>query len=457
MIIRFVLVFILAVVLSGCGVVYISPGVREGVSQGSKVRVIDITPDTLRAANSSPYRPDTLPAIFGQTAGTGSRSGGTGPLPQPSGSAQDPVPRMALRIPPVPPQQSYRVGIDDVVVLATRAPGSTAEELSGLLAAQNRRQEYTVQDDGSISIPDVGRVEIAGQTLDEAEESIFNALVANQIDPTFSLEVARFNSRRVAIGGQVGKPGVVTIGLSPLYLDEALSAAGGVIAEDIDFASIRLYRDGTLYQIPLMELYSSRRLQRIPLVAGDSLFVDSDYRLERAETYFREQIQLTTARQEERNLQLRELDSEVNRRRAQLQESRDNFIEKLQVDAVDRDYVYVSGEFDRQRRFVMPFNQTVSLADVLFNEGGAPTITGNPSQLYVLRGTSDPRDLSSVTAWKLDARNAAVFLLATKFELRPNDVLFVAEQPITKWNRVITQITPGLIQSTATITSATIN
>lgn len=451
---RIAIALILAAVLSGCGVVYISPGVQEGVTQGAKVRVIDITPSTLRAANASPYRPPTLPAIFAQTAGVGSRGGGTGPLPEPSSGAQNPAPQLALRVPPTPPNTPYRIGVDDVVVLATRAPGSTAEELSGLLAVQNRRQEYTVQDDGSISIPDVGRVEISGMTLDEAEEAIFNALVANQIDPTFSLEVARFNSRRVSIGGKVGAPGVVTIGLSPLYLDEALSAAGGVTAEDIDFATIRLYRDGTLYQIPLMELYSNRSLQRIPLTAGDALFVDSDYRLDRAETYFREQIQLSTARQDERSLQLAELDSEIDRRRAQLNESRNNFRDRIEFDAVDRDYVYLTGEVFEQRRFVMPFEQTVSLADALFNDGGAPTITGNPSELYVLRGSSDPRDLGSVTAWKLNARNAALFTMATQFQLRPNDVVFVAEQPITKWNRVITQITPGLIQSSAVVVAS---
>ena len=46
-------------------------------------------------------------------------------------------------------------------------------------------------------------------------------------------------------------------------------------------------------------------------------------------------------------------------------------------------------------------------------------------------------------------RNAANFLLATRFQLRPNDVIFVAEQPVTKWNRVITQITPSLINTAA--------
>ncbi len=90
----------------------------------------------------------------------------------------------------------------DVVLLATKSGASTVEELSGLLAAQNRRQGYTVQDDGgAIAIPDVGRIMLGGMTLEEAEAELFQALVENQIDPSFSLEIAEFNSQRVAVGG----------------------------------------------------------------------------------------------------------------------------------------------------------------------------------------------------------------------------------------------------------------
>jgi len=34
-------------------------------------------------------------------------------------------------------------------------------------------------------------------------------------------------------------------------------------------------------------------------------------------------------------------------------------------------------------------------------------------------------------------------------ELRPNDIIFVAEQPVTKWNRTVSQIGPSFIQAFA--------
>jgi polysaccharide export outer membrane protein len=55
-----------------------------------------------------------------------------------------------------------------------------------------------------------------------------------------------------------------------------------------------------------------------------------------------------------------------------------------------------------------------------------------------------------VTAWNLDARNAAAFTLATRFEMRPDDIVFVAPQPITTWNRALQQLFPTLINLGAT-------
>ncbi|WP_283180206.1 hypothetical protein [Gemmobacter sp. 24YEA27] len=63
----------------------------------------------------------------------------------------------------------------------------------------------------------------------------------------------------------------------------------------------------------------------------------------------------------------------------------------------------------------------------------------------MLRGSADPREFGALTAWHLDAGAAAGLMLATRFEMRPNDVVYIAQQPVTKWDRVVSQITPSLI------------
>ncbi|PIL21435.1 hypothetical protein P775_04555 [Puniceibacterium antarcticum] len=360
---------------------------------------------------------------------------------------------METRLPPSAPVRPYTIGIGDVILLATPQTGSTVEQLSGLLAASNSRQGYTVQDDGSISIPNVGRVVVANLTLEAAEAELFQRLVENQIDPTFSLEIAEFNSKKVSIGGAVSSPTVAPISLTPLYLDEALAAAGGITVTDQDYASVRIYRDGNLYQIPLNELYSNRGLQRIPLIDGDSVFVDTTYELDLAQAYFAEQIQIAQFRQQSRIAALNELNAEVTIRRGALDEERENFKTQFDLGSADRDYVYLAGEVGKQSRFPLPFGAKASLADAIYAQGGIPTITGNVRKIYVLRGSPDPREFSALTAWQLDGGNATNLLLATRFELRPNDVIFVAEQPVTRWNRVINQITPTIINTTVAAAS----
>ncbi|KKM68519.1 hypothetical protein LCGC14_1460070 [marine sediment metagenome] len=434
------------ILLSGCGVAYISPKVSDA---GSKVRIVPLTSETVLAANKSTYEPKQLPAVFFQTAGGADGLRGAGPTPSPVSELQTKPGNLALRVPPPTPNTTYHIGVGDVLLLATRGGASTVEELSGLLAAQNRRQGYTVQDDGAIAIPDVGRVKVSDLTLEEAEAALFQRLLEAQIDPSFSLEIAEFNSKRVSVGGAVGNPTVIPITLTSLTLDQAVAGAGGIQTPDLDYASIRLYRDGDLYQIPLEQYLRRADLQKTRLVAGDSVFVDTEYQLDRAQAYFAEQITLQQFRQQARVQALAELNTVVDLRRASLQEGRANFEAQVQNDAVDRDYAYLAGEVNNSGRFTLPFGRKSTLADALYSEGGFDTMTGNPSQVYVLRGSDDPREFGAVTAWNLDARNAANLILATRMELRPNDVIFVAEQPVTRWNRVLTQITPSIISTVA--------
>lgn len=437
---------VFALALGACGTAYITPKVQTDTAD-VPVRIVSLTGETVLQANQSSYRPKTLPSAFFQNAGTGGSGIGAGALPQ--GAISQPVPQTALqlRLPPPVQNGSYVIGVGDVILLATPTSGNTVEELSGLLAAQNRRQGYTVRDDGAIAIPDIGRIEISGLTLAEAEEIIFQRLVERQIDPTFSVEIAEFNSKRVSIGGAVAKPTVVPIKLNPLTLDEAIAAAGGINAPDLEFSSVRIYRDGSLYQIPVDDLYSNRNLLKTRLTAGDSVFVDTSYDLAQAEAYFDQQITLTSLRNQARRDRLNALQAEVALRRSALQEQRSNFQARLDLGAVNLDYVYLTGELNNPSRFKLPFGQQATLADALFESGGFDNRTANPSQIYVLRGNPDPSAFSAVTAWHLDGANPINMILATRLELRPNDIIFIAEQPVTRWNRVVQQITPSLINA----------
>ena len=434
--------------LASCGTVYRSSSVVPGTSDGTNVRVVPVTAETVVQANRSPFTPKTLPAVFSLTAGGGSLGRGAGALPNPSFEPTTRPGALQLRVPPAVNPGPYEIGVGDVVLLSTPSTGSTVEELSGLLAAQNSRQGYTVQDDGSVNIPNVGRVGLAGLTIEEAEAALFQRLVENQFDPTFSLEIAEFNSRRISIGGAVANPAVVPVALTPIRLGEALTAAGGVNVQDQDSASVRIYRDGALYQIPLTTLYQTPDLLRTRLVDGDAVFVDTEYELDQAQGYFEQQITLVGARQQARNAALGELQAEVNLRRSELGEARSNYQLRRELGAENRDYVYLAGEVGAQSRYALPFERKAKLADALFDSAqGLKVESGDVSQIYVLRASTDPREFGAVTAWHIDARNAANLALLARMELRPDDIVFVEQQPITKWNRAISQVIPTLFSA----------
>lgn len=433
--------FASCVILSSCGVTYNSPKVSDD-SPAYEVTVVEMTPATVTRANRSAYQPKQLPAAFSQTAGAGGTPRGLGSLPPAPEFTEQQVPgRLELRRPPAIEPSTYKIGIGDVILLATRSTGQTVEQLSGLLAAQSQRQGYTVRDDGAIAIPEVGAVSVEGLSIEEAEERVFQRLVQNQLDPEFSLEIAEFNSKRISIGGAVRQSQLVPITLNPLHLDEAITAAGGIALPDDEYASIRIYREGKLYQIPLDIYYKDSSTRKIILADGDSVFVDNAYDLERAQEFYEQEIRNLELKQRARTTALSELQTEIGLRRGELAERRSVFEAKLKLGAVDQDHVYLAGEVRQQNRIALPFETRATLADVFYGNGGFPTTTGNPSQIYVLRA----HDTEALTAYHLDGKNVVNITMATKFEMRPDDIIFVKEQPITAWSRALQQAFPVLL------------
>lgn len=436
-----------ALALSSCGVSYISPSVSTQTA-GLDVRELPLTAETVLVANRQGYAPRSLPEYFNQVAGGGSLRG-VGDLPAapqiPSGAPE----QLELRPPPSAPSRTYHIGTGDLLRLATRSRIDALSSVASDAAAENVRQDYTVRDDGAVTIPEIGVVTLGGMTIEEAEAELFQRFIQAGIDPTFALEVAGFNSQHINVGGAVHDDIAVPVGLVLPSLDDVLTAAGGIQVQNPEFASIRVYRDGTLYQIPLEDYRSRSQLRGVRLADGDGIFVDIGYDLDRALNHYQQQINISTLRRADRTAALNELQTEIGLRRAQLNETRNNYLTRIDLDAVDRDYVYLAGEVSRQSRLALPFERQASLADMLYDNDGFDTATGNPAQIYVLRASPNPADFGAVTAWHLDGANVVNMTIATRFLMRPDDIIFIEEQPITKWNRALNQIFPTLLNVAA--------
>ncbi|MEM7508626.1 MAG: polysaccharide biosynthesis/export family protein [Pseudomonadota bacterium] len=447
--------------LTGCGLVYTAPSVSDGSVYGEAggtdydVQVVRMTPETTIAANLQTYVPPRLPLAFQpDAAAQTSKSLGQvalNPIPAPSTAAPNRPNFVAERFPPLGEPAAYRIGVGDVVLLAINT-AATLENLPDLITAQSKRQGFIVQDDGAVAVPDAGRVRIAGLTLQDAEAEIFQALITAGIDPQFTLEIAEFNSQRVSVGGEVRSPALVPIGLKPLYLHEAVQLAGGIAAVDPMVARVQLIRGGQTYMIALDRFQSDPAARRIVLRDGDSVFVGSEFREEAAQRAFQERLAIRGQQIQTQQFQLQREQLRAQRLQAAqdaLAADRALFKDRLELGAVERHYAYVSGEVRQTKRVALPFERTASLADALFNDTQINIQTADYEEIYVLRPNTNPAEAGGITAYNLDGSNAVNLALAAQFQLRPNDVIFIAEQPITSWNRVISQALPNILLSAA--------
>ena len=113
------------------------------------------------------------------------------------------------------PAEGYVIGPQDN--LSIIVSGET--ELTG---------KYLVDTDGTISMPYLSRVPLAGLSLADAQDKITSMLKAGLIlrNPQVRIEVDQFKARSVLMTGEVRTPGKVTLAGTTMSLLEALALAG---------------------------------------------------------------------------------------------------------------------------------------------------------------------------------------------------------------------------------------
>jgi polysaccharide export outer membrane protein len=135
-----------------------------------------------------------------------------------------------------------------------------------------------VADDGTLSIPLAGSVQVSGLSPSQAGSRIEAALKTAKIlvDPHVTLTVTQTRSQRVSVLGQVGTPGRYPIESNTSILD-LLAQAGGITATGSDIVFIlRQDKDGkeVRYPVDLKGLASgSGAVPSVTLQSGDSVFV----------------------------------------------------------------------------------------------------------------------------------------------------------------------------------------
>jgi len=145
------------------------------------------------------------------------------------------------------------------------------------VVGENLPREYQVASDGTVYLPYVQKVRVAGLEPQEIGQLIRKLLIEKQIlqDPSVIVQVKEYNSRRVTIMGQVSKPG--TFPYTPgLTLIQALSQAGGVTGiGNLDRVNLtRRLSDGGSQTVEIsISTIMEGRSPDILLQSGDRIFV----------------------------------------------------------------------------------------------------------------------------------------------------------------------------------------
>lgn len=124
--------------------------------------------------------------------------------------------------------------------------------------------DWTVDSRGRVVLPQLGEIMVRGRSAEALSDSLTAAYKRFLSNPSIQISVLR----RVAVSGEVGKPGLYPVDAT-ITVGELIALAGGVTAVG-NQKRIELLRNG---QVIVSGLGPGTALQSSPVQSGDQVFV----------------------------------------------------------------------------------------------------------------------------------------------------------------------------------------
>jgi polysaccharide export outer membrane protein len=239
---------------------------------------------------------------------------------------------------------------------------------------------FRVQSDGTFFYPFLGQVRAEGMAPEEIRANLMRGLAEYITDPQLEVRVAAFNSQAVNITGAVVTPQRLPVTTVPMTLLDAVNAAGGLDPK-ADAERVTIQRNGRAYTVDLDGFLERGIFSNNPVLgSGDVVYVP----------------------------------------------------------ARTTEEVYILGEVG-QPAAVDLAGEGLSLTQVLARQGGLNELRGDARGIFVFRGNSD-----NMTVFQLSVESPTGFLLGTRFDLQPDDVVYVTRSPRQRWNDTISGLLPSV-------------
>jgi polysaccharide biosynthesis/export protein len=229
-----------------------------------------------------------------------------------------------------------------------------------------------VPDDGGVSVPYLGEVQVNGRTLSDVSKELNDK--ATPVSSTAQVNVSRSKriERTANVIGEVKRPGPIPLEREGITSMDLLAASGGPSESEHLFKYI-FRRDGRDYAFD----YLGFRQHAFPVETGDLLTVTTDV---------------------------------ANR-------------------------FYVMGAINKPTTVPFPV-PSPTLADALGAASGFDERRSDPSGVFIFRKGSPDQ------VFTLNLKEPGAMFLTQRFPIRGEDLVYVTEAPLARWNRLIAQLLP---------------
>jgi polysaccharide biosynthesis/export protein len=245
--------------------------------------------------------------------------------------------------------------------------------------------EAVVGSRGNILLPGIGKLKAENRSLAELQADVTHVLLGKGLNPNFQLEISGFNSQKFFLITNMHGSKSVSLTDKVLDLKEAVLSNIKIDNQGINrghstFTVVELIRGGVSYKMTWQDMLSES--------ASNVLVKDGD------------------------TIKLKDFSYKLGQ-------------------------VFALGGAGNAELVLIDPSKRETLADILFlPKGPLNNLLAKRSEVYLLRG----RNRS--VAYHLDAQNVSRILVAAQTELRPNDIVYVADRPIISFSRTLAELNP---------------